>query len=94
MRANRYGVALFLYKANTGMKIMSIASIECVGPLCSMNGIRISMSGITERVKINGRLISVFSNLDVDLLIMYPIDRWPTAYEFLFLRFLSNRRIH
>ena len=73
---------------------MSIASIECVGPLCSMNGIIISMSGITERVKINGRLISVLSNLDVDLLIMYPSDRWPTAYEFLFLRFLSNRRIH
>ena len=54
---------------------MSIASIECVGPLCSMNGIRMSMSGITERVKINGKLISVFSILDVDLLIIYPSDK-------------------
>ena len=54
---------------------MSIASIECVGPLCSMNGIRMSMSGITERVKINGKLISVLSTLDADLLIMYPSDR-------------------
>ena len=75
MRANRYGVALFLYKANTGIKIMNIANIECVGPLCSMNGTRMSMSGITERVKINGKLISVLSTLDADLLIMYPSDK-------------------
>ena len=75
MRANRYGVALFPYKANTGIKIMNIANIECVGPLCSMKGTRMSISGITERAKINGKLISVLSTLDADLLIMYPSDK-------------------
>ena len=54
---------------------MNNANIECVGPLCSMKGTRMSMSGITERAKINGKLISVLSTLDADLLIMYPSDK-------------------
>jgi len=61
--------------AKMGEKIMNAMIIECVGPLCSMNGIRRSMSGITDSVRANGMLSSVFNSLDEALLERYPNAR-------------------
>ena len=71
--------------AKIGTKIMSDVMIEWVGPLCSMNGIRRSMSGTTDSMRTNGMLSSVFSSLDEALLERYPNARCPTAKRCLFL---------
>ena len=39
-----------------------------------------SISGRTESAKINGVSISTFRRDEADLLMMYPSERWPTAY--------------
>ena len=80
--ARKYGITLFLYDRNAGVRMINAAIIECVGPLCSINGIRISISGIIERVRIKGILMSVFRIEHADLPIIYPSDRWPIAYDF------------
>lgn len=58
-----------------GMKIMNAIMIECVGPRWSRNGIRMSMSGITDSVSATGMLSFVFSSFAEVLLEMYPSAR-------------------
>lgn len=63
------------------MNAMNVSMTEWVGPRCSINGIKRSMSGITESVRTKGMLSSVFSNFAEILLRMYPNARWPTAND-------------
>ena len=79
--AKRYGIAFLLYMTKMGTKTRHIITIECVGPRCSINGIKISMSGITDNKNISGMLILVLRILAVNLPIIYPSDKWPTAYD-------------
>lgn len=67
--------------AKIGMKAMNAIMIECVGPRCSISGITMSMSDITDSVRANGMLRSVFSSFAETLLDMYPNARWPTAND-------------
>lgn len=61
--------------AKIGMKAMDAIMIECVGPRCSMNGISMSMSGMTDSVRATGMLSFVFSSFAEVLLEMYPNAR-------------------
>jgi len=54
---------------------MDNAITECVGPRCSINGIKISMSGITDKANINGILIFVLKIFAASSPIMYPSDK-------------------
>jgi len=71
--------------ANMGMNIMNAVMSEWVGPRCSMVGMKIwmrmSMSGMTDRVRTSGMLIFVFSSFAAVLPEMYPRARWPTAND-------------
>jgi hypothetical protein len=71
--------------AKIGMNAINAIMSEWVGPRCSTNGIRMSISGITESVSAKGMLSSVFNSLDDALLKMYPRARWPTANDSGFL---------
>ena len=53
--------------------------IEWVGPLCAITGMKMSMSGITERTKAVGTFIFLFRSFADALLKMYPNARCPTA---------------
>lgn len=67
------------------MKISIAIIIEWVGPRCSSYPSRkpiiISMSGITDRVKINGRLKFTLNSFADALASKYAIDICPTANE-------------
>lgn len=67
--------------AKIGMKTMDAVMIECVGPRCSINGMRMSMSGMTDSMRTTGMLSFVFSSFADVLLEMYPSARWPTAND-------------
>lgn len=58
-----------------GMNASDAIMIECVGPLCSRNGMRMSMSGMTDSVRTSGMLSFVFSIFAEVLLDMYPNAR-------------------
>jgi len=60
---------------------MNAIMTEWVGPRCLINGIKRSMSGITESVRANGILSSVFSSFAEALLRTYPNARWPAAND-------------
>ena len=68
-----------------GMKINIAITIECVGPRCISDLIRkpkmMSMSGITERVKITGMLKFTLNSLADALASKYASDMCPTANE-------------
>lgn len=58
------------------MKAMNAIMIECVGPRCSMNGLKkMSMSGMTDSTRTTGMLRFVFSSFAEALLEMYPNAR-------------------
>lgn len=78
--------------ANTGIRTKSIIKTEWAGPRCSMNGINMSMSGMTESVRITGILIPVFVNLVEALLKIYPNAKCPTAYDLLASDFCKSKR--
>lgn len=65
---------------------MKVTTIECVGPLCLMAGMKVSMSmsisGITDSMRTIGMLSFVFRNFADVLLVIYPRARWPTANDF------------
>ena len=67
--------------AKSGIKAMNASMTEWVGPRCSINGIKRSISGITESVRTNGMLSSVFNSFAEALLRIYPNARWPTAND-------------
>jgi len=71
------------------MKIIIAVIIECVGPRCISDLSRkpkiMSMSGITERVRINGTLKFTLNSLADALASRYASDMCPTANEAFFL---------
>lgn len=70
------------YIVNIGMKIIVAVIIEWDGPRCSMMGVSsMSMSGITESVRMSGMLILVFVACAVNLLRMYPEAKCPIAND-------------
>lgn len=69
--------------------------IEWKGPRCSTYGINMSMSGITESVKMRGMFILVLVACAVNLPKTYPRAKCPTANVFpkaitLYVLALSN----
>ena len=74
-----YGTARFLHKRSKGIASAKMKKTEWVGPLCSMPGIMMSMSGSNEAMKSNGRFTLTFRRLEVGLPVMYPRDMCPTA---------------
>jgi hydrogenase maturation factor len=68
----KYGTAFFRQITKAGMKSAMAANIEWVGPRCEIKGISMSMSGITESMKMRGRLSSVLVSFADALPKMYP----------------------
>lgn len=52
---------------------------ECVGPRCSSQGIRRSVSGMIEATSTNGMFKLMFRDLDVAFPSIYPKAKCPTA---------------
>jgi len=73
------------------MKTISITMTECVGPLCSRKGIRISTSGTMESTNVAGMLKLVLESFADPPPRIYPRARCPTAKRLLFLRFKHER---
>ena len=75
----KYGIAFLWQTEKRGMKAMDAVMREWVGPRCSKAGIKpwmkMSMSGITDRVRTSGMFRFVFSLFAAALLKMYPKAR-------------------
>ncbi len=84
-----YCFLMIYYKK--GMKTISITMTECVGPLCSRKGIRISTSGTMESTNAAGMLKLILESFADPAPRIYPRARCPTAKRLLFLRFKQER---
>ena len=62
-----------------GINIIVTVMIEWVIVRCSMMGISMSASGISDSRNISGKLISCLSSFADVLAERYPRDKWPTA---------------